>query len=55
MQGKEPPVVYVKTSVKLREDLWKRAHILALERRGELQIIVNEALESYLKAKGGAR
>jgi predicted transcriptional regulator len=48
-------VVYVKTSIKLREDLWKKASHLAVERRSELQIIVNEALELYLQTKGGSK
>lgn len=50
---KEP--TFVKTSLKLREDLWKAARILAVERRSELQIIVNEALELYLRTEGGTR
>lgn len=53
--AKTPGERFVKTSLKLREDLWKRARILAIEENSELQVIVNQALEQYLKGKGGAR
>ena len=42
----------VKTSLKLPEDLWREAHILALHQRVDLQDVVAKALEAYLKEKG---
>jgi hypothetical protein len=53
---KEKPMAtsFVKTSLKLPEDLWRRAHIRALEERGDLQDVIARALEVYLR-KGDAR
>ncbi len=45
---------YVKTSLKLPANLWREAHIRALDERTELQVIVARALEAYLR-KGGLR
>ena len=52
---KEKRESFVKTSLKIRADLWKAAHVLALDERSELQIVVNRALEAYLRSKGRAR
>jgi hypothetical protein len=54
-KSKLDPAGHVKTSLKIRHDLWKRAHLLALERGSELQMIVNEALAEYFRKKGGSR
>jgi len=51
---KEPEAKYVKTSLRLPEDLWREAHIRALDERTDMQVIVTRALEAYLR-KGGAR
>ena len=45
---------YQKTSLKLPKDLWRRAHIRALDDGVDLQDIVARALEAYLK-KGGKK
>jgi hypothetical protein len=44
---------HVKTSLKLRRELWKRAHVRAMDEGVDLQTIVGRALEAYLK--DGAR
>lgn len=44
----EAPVV--KTSVKLARDLWKRAHVRAMDEGLDLQDLIAKALEAYLKA-----
>ena len=51
---KEPESKYVKTSLRLPEDLWREAHIRALDERTDMQVIVARALELYLR-KGGSR
>ena len=51
---KEPQTKYVKTSLRLPEDLWREAHIRALDERTDMQVIVARALEAYLR-KGGSR
>jgi hypothetical protein len=51
---KEPETKYVKTSLRLPEDLWRATHIRALDERTDMQVIVARALETYLR-KGGAR
>ncbi len=43
----------IKTSITLDRDLWKRAHIRALDEGMDLQDLVAKALEAYLK--GGSR
>ena len=45
---------YVKTSLKLPADLWREAHIRALDERTEIQVIIARALDAYLR-KGGSR
>ena len=45
----ETPAPVVKTSVKLRRSLWIKARKLALGRGTDLAVIVNDALEAYLK------
>jgi hypothetical protein len=45
---------YVKTSLKLPADLWRKAHIHALYERTDMQVIVARALEAYLR-KGDSR
>jgi hypothetical protein len=40
---------YVKTSIKLPRDLWKRAHVQAMDEGVDLQDVVARALEQYLK------
>ena len=45
--------VHVKTSLKLRRELWKRAHVRAMDEGVDLQTIVGRALEAYLR--DGAR
>jgi hypothetical protein len=52
--AKDANAQYVKTSLKLPADLWREAHIRALDDRTELQVIVARALEAYLR-KGGSR
>jgi hypothetical protein len=52
---KEKDGEIVKTSLKLPRDLWKAAHIQAMEERTDFQTIVTRALEGYLSKKGGAR
>lgn len=44
----EAPVV--KTSVKLNRDLWKRAHVRAMDEGVDLQDVIAKAVEAYLKA-----
>lgn len=50
----EKPELPVKTSIKLERDLWKRAHVRAMDEDCDLQTLVARALEAYL-AKGGGR
>ena len=45
---------FVKTSLKIPRELWRAAHIRAMDEGTELQVIVARALEAYLK-KGGRR
>ena len=54
MAKKKPEEDRVKTSISLPRELWRAAHIRALDEGTELQIIVARALEAYLK-KGGGR
>ena len=44
----------VKTSLKLPRRLWRAAHIRALDEGTQLQEVVAQALEAFLK-KGGRR
>lgn len=44
----ETPVV--KTSVKFKRDLWKRAHVRAMDEGVDLQDLIAKAVEAYLKA-----
>ena len=44
----------VKTSLKIPRDLWRAAHIRAMDDGTDLQTIVALALTAYLR-KGGAR
>lgn len=48
--GKKPDDA-VKTSIKLDRDLWKRAHIRAMEEGLDLQDLIANALEAYLKGR----
>jgi hypothetical protein len=41
----------VKTSLKLPEDLWREAHILALHERTDLQTVIADALRAYLPGR----
>ncbi len=41
----------VKTSIKLPEELWRRAHIRGLHERMDLQDVIAEALKVYLRQK----
>jgi hypothetical protein len=43
----------LKTSFKLTRDLWKRAHVRAMDDGVDLQDLMVKALEAYLK--GGPR
>jgi len=45
----------VKTSLALPRPIWRAARISALDQNKEFQEVVVEALEMYLKAKGGGR
>mgnify|MGYP001577600107 CR=1 FL=1 len=45
---------FVKTSLKIPRDLWRAAHIRAMDEGTDLQVIVARALAAYLK-KGGGR
>jgi hypothetical protein len=38
----------VKTSIKLDRDLWKRAHVRAMDEGLDLQDLIARALEAYL-------
>lgn len=38
----------VKTSIKLERDLWKRAHVRAMDEGLDLQDLIAKALEAYL-------
>lgn len=46
---------YVKTSLKLPRQLWKAAHNRAMDEGSDLQTVIAQALEAYLKQKGGSR
>jgi hypothetical protein len=39
---------FVKTSLKLDRELWKEAHLRAMDAGTDLQTIVNKALDTYL-------
>jgi len=43
----------VKTSIRLPRELWKRAHVRAMDEGKDLQDVIAEALAAYLK--GGTR
>jgi predicted DNA binding CopG/RHH family protein len=45
---------FVKTSLRLPRDLWKAAHVRAMDEGTDLQTIISKALEAYLR-KGGRR
>jgi post-segregation antitoxin (ccd killing protein) len=50
----------VKTSITLPRDLWKSAHVRALDESRDLQDVMTSALEAYLKTplksrEGGKR
>lgn len=45
---------YVKTSLKIRSDLWRKAKLAAVDERSDLGAVINEALEAYFK-KGGPK
>ena len=45
----DPGEATVKTSVRLPRQLWRAAHIRALDEGTDLQVIVARALEAYLK------
>lgn len=49
-QEKEPEVV--KTTIRLKRELWDRVQHYSIDSRQSLQAIVEDALEVYLK-KGG--
>ena len=55
--GKAKQTGVVKTSVALSRDLWKRAHVRALDEGCDMQDVIAAALEAYLKkpAKEGSR
>lgn len=44
---------YVRTSVKIRSDLWRKAKLASMDNI-DLAAVVNEALEAYFE-KGGPR
>ena len=39
------------TSIDIRDDLWKKAKILAIEEGTDLKTIVNQALKVFLERK----
>jgi hypothetical protein len=43
----------VKTSIKLPRELWKRAHVRAMDEGADLQTVIARALEVYLASRGG--
>ncbi len=45
----------VKTSVALPRELWKRAHVRAMDEGRDLQDVIASALEQYLSAPSRAR
>jgi len=50
---KKSPSEMVKTSVALPRDLWKAAHVRALDEGRDLQNVIAAALELYLKTPKG--
>jgi hypothetical protein len=50
----KPETGSVKTSIRLDKDLWKRAHVRAMDDGSDLQTVIARALELYLR-KGGSR
>jgi hypothetical protein len=42
----------VKTSIRLPRQLWKKAHVRAMDERKDLQDVIAEALAAYLKEGG---
>lgn len=44
----------VKTSVKIRSDLWRKAKLAAVDERSDLAAVINDALEAFFK-KGSGR
>ena len=48
------PKPYVVTSLKVDEDLWKRAKKRAIDEEITLQELLNEAVHDYLKRKTDA-
>jgi hypothetical protein len=44
----------VKTSIRLDRELWKRAHVRAMDDGSDLQTVIARALELYL-GTGGSR
>ena len=40
----------VKTSIRLDRDLWKRAHVRAMDEGVDLQDLIAKAVEAYLRA-----
>jgi hypothetical protein len=51
----KPELESIKTSLKLPRELWKAAHIKAMDEGVDLQTIVQKALEAYLKKGRSAR
>ena len=45
----------IKTSMELRRDLWAKVRALAVNERRPALLIVEDALEAYLKAHKGGR
>ena len=53
LKKKERGPESVKTSIRLPRELWKRAHIRAMDEDKDLQDVIAEALAAFLK--GGSR
>ena len=51
-KGASAETSVVKTSVKFNRDLWKRAHVQAMDEGVDLQDLVAKAVEAYLSRVG---
>ncbi len=49
MPKRETALDTVKTSIRLPRELWKKAHVRAMDERKALQDVIAEALAAYLK------
>ncbi len=52
---KKAQAEFIKTSLKLPRELWREAHIRAMDEGTDLQGIIARALEAYLRRGGGPK